>query len=74
MFFTFFKQKNYRDLQNNSHYKHISPIVEETAKEFGVPFIENKTFAGALASHTRLLKRLGGIEREKNYSNFGSIR
>ena len=52
------------------HYKHISPIVEETAKEFGVPFIENKTFAGALASHTRLLKRLGGIEREKNYSNF----
>ncbi|MBL4624201.1 MAG: acyl-CoA desaturase [Flavobacteriales bacterium] len=52
------------------HYKHISPIVKQTAEEFGVPFIENKTFAGAIASHLRLLKRLGRQKQEENYINF----
>lgn len=41
------------------HYKNISPIVQQTAKEFGLPYIENKTFAGAILSHVRTMKVLG---------------
>ncbi len=41
------------------HYKNISPIVESTAKEFGVPYKEYSTFFSAIVSHTRLLKALG---------------
>jgi linoleoyl-CoA desaturase len=44
------------------HYKAISPIVESTAKEFGVPYKEYRTFFGAVASHIRLLKALGKEE------------
>jgi len=43
------------------HYPAIAPIVEATAKEFGVPYLENKTFGIALASHFRLLKKLGHL-------------
>lgn len=41
------------------HYKAIAPIVKSTALEFGLPYHENKTFFGAVASHIRMLKRLG---------------
>ena len=41
------------------HYKNLSPIVEATAKEFGVPYNTNKTFFGALRSHGRMLYKLG---------------
>lgn len=41
------------------HYRHISPIVERTAREFGVPYNENRTFFAAIASHVRMLKALG---------------
>ncbi len=41
------------------HYKKIKPIVMQTAKEFNLPYIENKTFFGALGSHVRLMKRFG---------------
>jgi linoleoyl-CoA desaturase len=41
------------------HYKAISPIVEQTAKEFGLPYKENRTFFTAIGSHVRLLKSLG---------------
>ncbi|MCP4440759.1 MAG: acyl-CoA desaturase [Aureispira sp.] len=41
------------------HYPKISPIVEQTAKEFGVPYLEHKTFGAALVSHLKMLKRLG---------------
>jgi linoleoyl-CoA desaturase len=41
------------------HYSAISPIVERTAKEFGVAYNENRTFFSAIASHVRLLKTLG---------------
>ena len=41
------------------HYKNLSPIVEETAKEFGVPYNTNKTFFGALRSHGKMLYKLG---------------
>ncbi len=41
------------------HYSKISPIVEETAKEFNLPFLENKTFFGALWSHVNMMKKMG---------------
>ena len=44
------------------HYPAISDIVKDTATEFGVPYIENKSFWTALASHSRVLKKLGRAE------------
>jgi linoleoyl-CoA desaturase len=41
------------------HYPAISVIVEKTAREFGVPYLENKTFGEAFLSHVRYLKQLG---------------
>jgi linoleoyl-CoA desaturase len=41
------------------HYPNLSKIVEQTAKEYGVPYLENKTMFQALASHYRMLKKLG---------------
>jgi len=44
------------------HYSKISPIVESTAKEFGVPYHSNQTFIGALYYHFKLLRDLGKKE------------
>lgn len=44
------------------HYPAISEIVKQTAIEHGVPFIENKTFWSAMASHFQMLKRFGAGE------------
>lgn len=41
------------------HHPAISKITQKTAEEFGLPYYNNRTFLGALASHVRLLKRLG---------------
>jgi linoleoyl-CoA desaturase len=41
------------------HYPEISAIVEETAKEFGVPYNCHETFREALTSHYRTLKKFG---------------
>ena len=41
------------------HYKKIAPIVKATAKEFGIPYHEHKTFVRALWYHTKMLKALG---------------
>lgn len=41
------------------HYRKISSIVQETAKEFNLPYKSFQTFAGALLGHVRLLKQLG---------------
>ncbi len=41
------------------HYPAIAPIVIETAKEFGLPYIEYPTFMSAVVSHARILKQLG---------------
>jgi linoleoyl-CoA desaturase len=43
------------------HYPKLAPIVEATAREFGVPYLENKTFGDALASHFRLMKTVGTL-------------
>jgi linoleoyl-CoA desaturase len=41
------------------HYKSIAPIVEKTAKEYGLRYSSNHTFFSALGSHVRMLKALG---------------
>lgn len=41
------------------HYPKISKIVEETAKEFNLPYKKQKTFIGALWSHEIMLWKLG---------------
>jgi linoleoyl-CoA desaturase len=41
------------------HYRNLSPIVAETAKEFGLPYHNNETFFTALQSHYQLLKKMG---------------
>jgi linoleoyl-CoA desaturase len=43
------------------HYPAISHIVEATAREYGVPYLENKTFGQAFFSHVRYLKQLGTL-------------
>jgi linoleoyl-CoA desaturase len=41
------------------HYPKIAPIVEETAKEYGIIYNNNPTYFGALKSHYRILKKFG---------------
>lgn len=41
------------------HYRKISGIVEQTAKEFGLPYKNAPTFANAIVGHTKMLKLLG---------------
>lgn len=41
------------------HYGKISQIVKTTAKEFNLPYIENKTFFDALRSHYQILQKFG---------------
>ena len=43
------------------HYPAISGIVEQTAKEFNVPYKVNNTFAAALKSHFDALYRFGRL-------------
>lgn len=43
------------------HYEHISPIVEQTAKEFNLPYHEKTRFRDALSSHFRMMKNLGAV-------------
>ncbi len=43
----------------HTHLYKISPIVRETAHEFGLPYHENPTFFSAVCSHFRTLKKLG---------------
>ena len=41
------------------HYPAISPIVERTAKEYGIPYHLNETFPRAIKSHFNTLKKHG---------------
>jgi linoleoyl-CoA desaturase len=45
------------------HYPALAPIVRDCARQFGVPYHEHRSFLGALASHARLMHRLGRPER-----------
>ena len=41
------------------HYPHIAEIVKSTAEEYGVTYLENVTFIGAVNSHFSFLYELG---------------
>lgn len=41
------------------HYPEISHIVQDVAKKHGIPYNEHLTFRAALASHWRMLRKLG---------------
>ena len=41
------------------HYKRISKIVQETAKEYGLPYHVQPTFFSAIWNHGKMLKKLG---------------
>jgi linoleoyl-CoA desaturase len=43
------------------HYYHLSPIVRETAEEFGLKYMENKTLWSAVRSHFVTLNRFGKL-------------
>lgn len=43
------------------HYPQISPIVEKTALEMGIPYNCHDTFSEAVASHYRTLKKFGDV-------------
>lgn len=43
------------------HYPEIAPIVKQTAEEFGIPYLENKSFWEAFRSHVRTLQRFGKL-------------
>ncbi len=41
------------------HYRKLSVIVKETAKEFGIPYYSQPTFLSAIRSHGKMLRMLG---------------
>ncbi len=41
------------------HYPALSPIVAQCAKEHGLPYLHSGTFLQAVASHARMMHRLG---------------
>jgi linoleoyl-CoA desaturase len=41
------------------HYPAISPIVEEVAKKYDIPYHHHPTLGQAVRSHLRMLKQLG---------------
>jgi linoleoyl-CoA desaturase len=43
------------------HYKHIAPIVRQTAEEYGIPYHVQPNFIAALRAHTRMLRNLGRL-------------
>ena len=55
------------------HYPEIGKIVKQTALEFDLPYIESKTFSGALVSHYKILRKLGKeAYKENKYINQAS--
>jgi len=47
------------------HYKALSKIVKETAKEFNVPYHVQPTVMSAMVSHAKWLKGLGRVDNPK---------
>ena len=44
------------------HYKKLSKIVIETAKEYGVPYNCNQTLFSAISAHVKMLRDMGNME------------
>ncbi|WP_223826592.1 acyl-CoA desaturase [Flagellimonas sp. S3867] len=51
------------------HYKKISGIVAQTAREYGIPYHTKKTFAAAIADHIGILRKLGKMQPIPTQSN-----
>lgn len=45
------------------HYNKLSKIVQETTKEFNIPYLSKKTFVSAIWDHIKLLKHFGRVEQ-----------
>lgn len=45
------------------HYPALSPIVKQTAAEFGIDYMENETFMQALRSHINILHKFGKLPK-----------
>lgn len=43
------------------HYPAISKIVKETAEEYNIPYLQERTFAGAISNHFKFLHQLGKV-------------
>jgi linoleoyl-CoA desaturase len=41
------------------HYAALAPVVQQTCQEFGLNYQAHRTFRSALASHYRLLRKMG---------------
>lgn len=46
----------------HTHYAPLTRIVRETAKEFGIPYRQNRTMTGAIWQHLILLRQLGSTD------------
>jgi len=44
------------------HYKELSKIVVDTAREYDIPYNSNKTFFSAISAHTKMLRQLGNMQ------------
>lgn len=44
------------------HYKELSRIVSETAREYGLPYHSKRTFLAAVQDHIKMLRQLGKTE------------
>jgi linoleoyl-CoA desaturase len=44
---------------SHAHYPMVARVVEATCHEYGLPYLSHRTFAAGIASHYRLLRRLG---------------
>jgi linoleoyl-CoA desaturase len=49
------------------HYRKISVIISETAKEYGLPYYVNKSFFGAIWKHLKMLRTVGKMRNAINY-------
>ncbi|MEC7263943.1 MAG: fatty acid desaturase, partial [Bacteroidota bacterium] len=48
------------------HYRKISGIVADTAKEFGIPYNTKRTFIAAIIEHVGVLRKLGKVQPVHN--------
>lgn len=46
----------------HTNYPLLAPIVEETCREFGIPYKEHKSFPAGIAAHYRWLRRMGAAD------------
>ncbi|MCY2931381.1 MAG: hypothetical protein NTV86_18210 [Planctomycetota bacterium] len=50
------------------HYPRLSPLVRQTCSEFGVRYVEHRTFLSGLAAHYRWLRRMGRSDNQRQSS------